>query len=162
MIQPDPIGIRTVNLVRREELVDELRAAGGDVVLVDGPGIARRVADATISLAFDGVAGDATSSLASCLAPGGQLVFYAGMSGKPGTANPIHVIFGGVNLTGFWLGHPRWKDIPEVKAHRATGIRLIAEGKLRVAIAAVYPLSEARAAIEHAQRGGKVLFQPTG
>ncbi len=39
-----------------------------------------------------------------------------------------------------------------------TGARLIAEGKLHLPIAAVYPLSAAHEAIMHAQRGGKVLF----
>jgi NADPH:quinone reductase-like Zn-dependent oxidoreductase len=65
-------GIKTVNLVRREELVQDLRAAGGDVVLVDGPGVAKQVEQATggakIRLAFDGVAGEATGSLTAILA----------------------------------------------------------------------------------------------
>ncbi|MBV8415158.1 MAG: alcohol dehydrogenase catalytic domain-containing protein, partial [Verrucomicrobia bacterium] len=30
-------GIKTVNIVRRAELIDEIKALGGDVVLVDGP-----------------------------------------------------------------------------------------------------------------------------
>jgi NADPH:quinone reductase-like Zn-dependent oxidoreductase len=36
--------------------------------------------------------------------------------------------------------------------------RLVAEGQLRVPIAATYPLASAAAALAHAQRGGKVLF----
>ena len=31
------VGLRTVNVVRREEVVAEIKALGGDVVLVDGP-----------------------------------------------------------------------------------------------------------------------------
>src|SRR5262247_1965845 len=38
------LGVRTVNVVRREEVVGELQALGGDVVLVDGPDLATRVA----------------------------------------------------------------------------------------------------------------------
>ncbi len=52
-------GLRTVSLVRRQELIDELVAAGGDIVLVDGAEASARVAEATgnaqIALALDGV-----------------------------------------------------------------------------------------------------------
>jgi mitochondrial enoyl-[acyl-carrier protein] reductase / trans-2-enoyl-CoA reductase len=159
-------GIKTVSLVRREELVADLQAAGGDVVLVDGPGIAKQVEQATggakIRLAFDGVAGEATASLAAILAPGGKLVFYAGMSGKPGAVHPGLVIFKNISLVGFWLGNPAWSSSPKVAEHVATAVRLIDEGKLKVPVAAVYPLTAAKEAIAHAQRGGKVLFKPTG
>jgi NADPH:quinone reductase-like Zn-dependent oxidoreductase len=51
-------GIRTLNAVRRADVVDEVKALGGDVVLVDGPDLPRRVAAATskapITLALDG------------------------------------------------------------------------------------------------------------
>ncbi|MDN5005500.1 zinc-dependent alcohol dehydrogenase family protein [Bradyrhizobium sp. GCM10027634] len=160
------LGIKTVSLVRREELVADLQAAGGDVVLVDTPGVAKQIAQATggakIFLAFDGVAGEATASLSASLTPGGKLVFYAGMSGKPGVLNPIHVIFKNISVVGFWLGYPEWSKSPKVAEHVATAVRLIDEGKLKVPVAAIYPLTAAKEAITHAQRGGKILFKPTG
>ena len=80
-------GLKTVNVVRRDDVVAELKAAGGDVVLVDGPDLAKRVATETggaqISLAIDGVADTATANLIGCLAPKGTLVFYSAISGKP-------------------------------------------------------------------------------
>src|SRR5215469_5154934 len=80
-------GLRTVSLVRRPELIDELVAAGGDIVLVDGAGVSARVAAATgnaqIALALDGVGGEAMLSLSGCLGPGGTLVVYSAVSGKP-------------------------------------------------------------------------------
>ncbi len=36
-------GIRTLNVVRREDAVDRLLNEGGDIVLVDGPNLAQRV-----------------------------------------------------------------------------------------------------------------------
>src|SRR5580700_11245818 len=39
-------GLRTVNIVRRPELVDELEAIGGDVVVVDSPDVAGRIKEA--------------------------------------------------------------------------------------------------------------------
>ncbi len=69
-------GLLTISLVRRAELVDELTERGADVVLVDDPDIAVRVANATdnakIRLAIDGVAGESTAFLSKCLEPLGE------------------------------------------------------------------------------------------
>ena len=40
-------GLRTVNVVRRAELADELEALGADIVIVDGDDLAQRVAKQT-------------------------------------------------------------------------------------------------------------------
>jgi NADPH:quinone reductase-like Zn-dependent oxidoreductase len=156
------LGLKTVSLIRRQELTADLIAAGGDVVLVDGADLARRVADATgdatISLALDGVAGAAMPSLSSCLSPGGTLVVYAFMSEQAGQVNPADLIFRRVTIRGFWLESPVVRGSPNVLEAIKTGARLIAEGKLHLPIAAVYPLGAAQEAIMHAQRGGKVLF----
>ena len=62
-------GVKTVNVVRRAELADELRAAGADVVLTDGPNLDARVraaiGDGALPLAIDAVGG-LTRSIASC------------------------------------------------------------------------------------------------
>src|SRR5436190_23155051 len=41
------LGYKTVNVIRRAELIDELRAEGGDVVLVDGDNLRQEVKEAT-------------------------------------------------------------------------------------------------------------------
>jgi NADPH:quinone reductase-like Zn-dependent oxidoreductase len=41
----------------------------------------------------------------------------------------------------------------------AADASLVAEGKLSVLVAATYPLSSAAAALTHAEKGGKVLFE---
>jgi hypothetical protein len=41
------LGLKTINVVRREEVVAEMKALGGDIVLVDGPDLANRVAAET-------------------------------------------------------------------------------------------------------------------
>ena len=69
-------GLKTVNVVRREEPIVELKAIGGDVVLLDGPDLAKRVAAETggapIALAIDGVSDTATANLLACLAAQGR------------------------------------------------------------------------------------------
>ncbi len=81
---------------------------------------------------------------------------------KPGAVHPGQVIFKNISLVGFWLGNPEWSSSPKAAEHVAAAVRLIEEGKLKVPVAAVYPLTAAKEAIAHAQRGGKILFKPAG
>src|SRR5437764_13671502 len=56
------LGYKTVNVVRRPELIADLRLEGGDVVLVDGENLREQVkdalADAPIRLGLNAVGGD--------------------------------------------------------------------------------------------------------
>jgi NADPH:quinone reductase-like Zn-dependent oxidoreductase len=156
-------GLRTVNIVRRAELVTDLEAAGGDVVVVDGSEVTEQIRKAVgsgrIPLALDGVSGQATGVLASLLAPGGTLVAYSAMSESPMVLNPFAVIFTSITVKGFFMGHAQWerKIPPAIKEAAA----LVAEG-VKVPIAAVYRLSEIKKAVEHTLRGGKVLIDVAG
>jgi NADPH:quinone reductase-like Zn-dependent oxidoreductase len=156
-------GLRTVSLVRRAELVRELLDQGADVVLVDGPDIAARVAAATanaqIRLAVDGVGGASTASLSGCLAPGGTVVLYSFTSGQPGVADGIDLIFRNVTIRGFWVYSPLYRRSPKLAEGIKLGAQLVADGKLSAPIAANYPLTSAAAALAHAMKGGKVLFK---
>src|ERR1700737_3477250 len=75
------LGLKTVNVVRRDDIVAEIKAIGGDVVLVDGPDLAKRVAvetgKASIALAVDGVGDTSTTNLLGCLAEKAGHGFYA-------------------------------------------------------------------------------------
>jgi NADPH:quinone reductase-like Zn-dependent oxidoreductase len=152
-------GLRTVNIVRRPELVTDLQAAGGDLVLVDGPEVIQEIKKAVggqrIPLAIDGVGGPATGVLASVLGPGGTLVAYAPMSASPMVLNPLTLIFTPITVTGFFMGHAQWED--KIPATIKEAAKLVAEG-VKVPIASVYRLSEIKMAVEHALRGGKVLL----
>src|SRR4030095_4678027 len=81
------LGYKTVNVVRRSELVGELRAEGGDVVLVDSENLRHEVEDAIagppIRLGLNAVGGESALRLANCLAPGSTLVTYGAMSLQP-------------------------------------------------------------------------------
>ena len=161
-------GLKTINVVRRDSAVDGVLDLGGDVCLVDGPGLHRRVADATgdadVRLAIDAVAGGATGRLASTLAKGGTVVNYGGMSGEPCSIPPLNLIFSDITLTGFWLA--RWfrTASPEAQASLFGEItRLIASGRLSARVDATYDVSEIRAAVERAatgERDGKIVVVP--
>src|SRR5260370_26419830 len=72
------LGLRTVNVVRREKVVAEMKALGGDVVLVDGPDLGKRGATETgsapITLALDGGSDTSPMNLMHCLSESGVLV----------------------------------------------------------------------------------------
>lgn len=161
-------GVRTVNVVRREDLVAPLVSSGGDVVLVDGPDLAERVRQATgnaeITLGIDAVAGEATGRMAQCLAEGGVVVNYGLLSGRPCAVDPHQIVFRQITLTGFWLVKHLGAMSSEDKAalYADLGAR-VASGALKVDIAAVYPMERIKDALEHAareSRGGKVLVTP--
>jgi NADPH:quinone reductase-like Zn-dependent oxidoreductase len=157
-------GLKTINIVRRPELVAELKAIGGDVVVVDSPDVSKEikaaVGQAELRLALDGVSGPASGVLASTLSPNGTLVSYAAMSAGPMSISPLDVIFKPLTVRGFWLGHPESeaKSAPAV----AQAAEMIASGQVRIPVTATYALSSIKEAVEHAQRGGKILLDVAG
>lgn len=166
----ETMGLKTANLVRRESLVAPLQAIGADAVLVDGPDLARRVAEATggaaIRLAVDAVAGAATERLADCLAEGGTVVNYGLLSGDPCRLRADQTVFKGITLTGFWLAKALRAMTPDALAALYGDLMpRIADGSLQVEVEATYPLDDIKAALDHAARegrGGKVLITPNG
>lgn len=158
-------GLHTVNLVRRESAVAATKAQGGDVVLVDGEGLAQRVREATggaeIRLGIDAVGGSATDRLAQCLSEGGTLVNYGMMSGEPCRVAPSSLIFRDITLRGFWL--VKWFREASRDAQRALYgelAQLVASGVLHARVHATYPvqkIQEAVAAANAGERDGKIL-----
>ena len=152
-------GVRTVNIVRRPEMVDELLALGGDAVLVDGPDLAARVRAATGGVAprlgVDAVAGAATQRIAECLAPQSPLVCYGAMGGAPCEIDFYLMFREGIVLHGLSFVRQLQRRRPdEVRARYARLAGLMADGTLAARIAAVYPLDRIVEACEHAARSG--------
>jgi NADPH:quinone reductase-like Zn-dependent oxidoreductase len=157
-------GLKTVNIVRRPELVPELQAIGGDVVVVDSRDVSKEIkaalGQAELRLALDGVSGPATGVLASTLSPYGTLVSFAAMSEAPISLSPLDVIFKPITMRGFWLGHPESaaKSAPAI----AQAAEMIASGRVHIPVTATYALSSIKEAVAHAQRGGKILLDVAG
>jgi NADPH:quinone reductase-like Zn-dependent oxidoreductase len=161
-------GVRTANVVRREELIGELRAAGGDVVLLDDQDLPERIKDATggakIRLAFNAVGGESAVRLANALTSGGTIVTYGAMGRQPLRVPNGLLIFKDLIWRGFWVS--RWYReassgaVAEMFRELFT---LSGRGLLRTPIEATYPLQEVGAALAHAARPGrrgKILFEP--
>lgn len=161
------LGYRTVNVVRRAELIEELRGEGADVVLVDGESLRDDVAAATqhapIRLALNAVGGESAIQMAKVLASDATSVTYGAMSMKPMCIPNGMLIFKNLRFTGFWVN--KWYDAATPKQRADTFsplFKMAQKGLLRAKIEKIYPLSEMRAAIAHAsraKRGGKIVFR---
>ncbi|MBT2747059.1 zinc-dependent alcohol dehydrogenase family protein [Lysobacter sp. ISL-42] len=163
-------GLRTINVVRRESAVEAVRAAGADVVLVDGEDLGKRAREAAqkapIKLGIDAVGGLATQHIAQSLAEGGVVVNYGAMSGEACQISPASFVFRDVSLRGFWLS--RWFQTA-APARRADVFgeitKLIATGKLQARVQATYGLDQIKEAVIAAaagERDGKILVLPNG
>jgi trans-2-enoyl-CoA reductase len=161
------LGYKTVNVVRRSELIGELRAEGGDVVLVDSENLRREVEDAIggppIRLGLNAVGGESALRLANCLAPGSTLVTYGAMSLQPLKIPNGLLIFKDLRFRGIWIN--KWYD-NATPAQRMEAFQRLFEmanrGLLQTKVEKAYPLSEAKAAVAHAARGqrsGKIIFE---
>jgi len=163
-------GLRTVNVVRREGLADELAALGGDVVAVDGPDLGERVRDATngaaIRLAIDAVGGTQIVRLGDCLAEEGIIVNYGLLSGENPQLTGHQTVFKRLWLTGFWLVPSLQRMAPaEIRSMYEMLAARVADGSLHVPVEATYPIeriAQAAAKANAYRRTGKVLVTPNG
>jgi mitochondrial enoyl-[acyl-carrier protein] reductase / trans-2-enoyl-CoA reductase len=161
------LGFKTVNVVRRAELIDELRAEGGDVVLVDNQDLRDEVKAATngapIRLGLNSVGGDSALRVANCLAFGGTLVSFGAMSLQPLKIPTGLLIFKDLRFRGIWINH--WYDNASMQERMAAFnplFEMAKRGLLRTKVEKSYPIDEFKAAVTHAmhdKRGGKIIFE---
>jgi trans-2-enoyl-CoA reductase len=161
------LGYKTVNVVRRAELVDELRAEGGDVVLVDDDNLREEVktasGGASIRLGLNSVGGDSALRLANCLAPGGTLVSFGAMSLQPLKIPTGLLIFKDLRFRGIWIN--KWYDnaTPSERMEAFQPLfEMASRGLLKTKVEKAYPLSEVKAAVAHAAQGkrsGKIILE---
>lgn len=163
-------GVRTVNVVRRPEVMRELTALGADAVMLDGPDLAQRVAQATGGveprLGLDCVGGEATHRVAQCLAPGSTVVSYGAMSGERCQMDFYLMFSKDIRLVGMSFRRELTKrSRAGIDAIYRQLAERIADGRLVARIAATYPLTLwreafAQAARTGAERDGKVILLP--
>lgn len=158
-------GWKTLNLVRRPEAADELRALGADAVVTDGPEIADEVhailGGAKPQLGLNAVGGVSATRLAGLLAERGTLVTYGAMSKEALKIPNGFLIFRDLDFRGFWL--TRWLR----KASRSESdavfdgvFHLAGRGCFAPRVAAEFPLAEVALAVARAgEGGGKVLLR---
>ncbi|MBX6316357.1 MAG: zinc-dependent alcohol dehydrogenase family protein, partial [Isosphaeraceae bacterium] len=154
-------GIKTINVVRRREAMDELKALGADAVIcsVDGPidEQARQVVGPQgVKYALDPVGGDTGTQVFQALAAEGRMLVYGTLSQEPICIDPRLMIAGKRVLEGFWLGHwmPRQSILASLLLFREIA-RLIRAGVLATEVGAEFPLDDIAEAVRQAEAVGK-------
>ena len=160
-------GVKTLNVVRREEAAEQVRQWGGDRIVLQGDNLPKDIEKALegkkLSLVLDTVGGTSVGELAKSLKPGGSIVVYAMQTGEFPAIPPKDLIYRGLSLHGFWLinwirNAPR-TEIEEIYQKLED---LVAHGSLSAAVEHVYPLDQFKEAFKQSlksSRNGKILFQ---
>ncbi len=160
-------GVKTLNVVRREEAAEQVRQWGGDRVVRQGDNLHKDIEEALdgkkLSLVLDTVGGTPVGELAKSLKPGGSIVVYALQSEQFPAISPGDLIYRGLSLHGFWLIN--WiRNAPRIEIeeiYQKLG-DLVADGSLSAAVERVYPLAQFKEAFRQSlksNRSGKILFQ---
>jgi NADPH2:quinone reductase len=164
-------GFKTLNVVRRREAIDEIKALGGDAVILsaDGPideQVRRITGGLGVPHAIDPVGGETGTGVFRSLAPGGRLLLYGTLSNEPIQVDPRLVISGPRTVEGFWLGHwSRAQSIATMLLLFREIAALIRRGVLHSDIGRIYPLAQIGDAVREAAavgRQGKVLVRLDG
>jgi NADPH2:quinone reductase len=161
-------GFQTLNVVRRREAIDELKALGGDAVISssDGPideQVRALTGDKGVAFALDPVGGETGGQVFKSLGEDAHMVVYGLLSNEPICFDPRAMIAGKRVIEGFWLGH--WmaarSKIKAVKLFRDIS-RMIRAGVLATEPGPSFPLDAIREAVVESEivgRKGKVLLR---
>ena len=154
-------GLKTVNIVRRPDVVGHLVADGADAVIVDDGGdltaaILAPTNGTAPRLAPEAVGGRATAALAAAVADRGTVVVYGLLSGTDSRVGARDLVFRGVNVRGFWLADWYAQATPDqMRDLHAVLTAKLAAGDTHQAVDARYLLSRVKEAVAHAARGGR-------
>jgi len=172
-------GIRTVNVVRRHEAVQELKNLGADEVIVSGDGpideqVRRIVGPRGVDFALDPVAGETGSQIFRSLSEDGRMLLYGSLTGEGVRVgdDPRLTLSGRRTLEVYWLGYwlPRLHKSGFFPPGRPAIQQLIDEiaDLIRARVLETSPgkrfgLDQIHAAVAEAEsvgRSGKVLIAP--
>ena len=154
-------GWRTINVVRRPELIPELQSLGADAVVTDEKPLSKQIAALTngapVKLGLNAVGGESARQLAKSLAPHGTLVTYGAMARQPLQVENGLLIFKDIRFRGFWISD--WYR----QATRDEVSAMLREVETLGAppVEKTYPLEQIADALLHARqdkRAGKILL----
>jgi NADPH:quinone reductase-like Zn-dependent oxidoreductase len=154
-------GFRTINVVRRREQAEELKALGADeCICTDEEDLVARVREITgregLLKAIDAVGGETGAAVTRSLGRGGVMLVYGLLSGQPIPLDSGRMIFNSTTLRGFWLGEWMRSAPPErQQAVAAEMLGSMASGEIVPPVEAEYPLKEVLAAVGHSERQGR-------
>src|SRR5260370_27893564 len=152
--------LNVIGIVRRSELIPELEKLDVDFVGVESPELLKQIQSATggmpIFLGLDAVGGPSAATIPRALSPGAHFISYAWLSGFPIHLPQGDLIGKRLHIRGFWMYYEEF--LPRMRAALTEATQVVASGKLSLPITATYKPSQIKEAIQHYQRGGKVLL----
>ncbi|MGK0309486.1 MAG: NADPH:quinone reductase-like Zn-dependent oxidoreductase [Lentimonas sp.] len=161
------MGFKTISQVRREELIDPLKALGADHVVLEGSDWGKRVdkliGGESIQLALNSIGGESAIDQIKVLGTGGTQITFGGMVGDLVRFPTRFLIFNDVRLIGFWWDQWSRQAGPEGHNEVMTSVyQMMRDGTLQLPIEAIYSLAKYKAALEHDKRPrvGKILLKP--
>ncbi len=161
------LGLHTISLVRREELIEPLKQMGADIVLLDDDEYPKQLKELTKGqkpkLALNSIGGQSVSRLIKSMANGGTCVTFGGMVGDPVRFPTRYLIFNDIHLCGFHLDTLlRTKPQEYIESLYNEVFDFIKSDHIHTPIEKVYALEDFSVAIEHfsGPRFGKILLRP--
>ncbi|MFZ0709390.1 MAG: 2-enoyl thioester reductase domain-containing protein [Terrimicrobiaceae bacterium] len=152
-------GWKTLNVVRRPEVVEDLKALGADVVVLEGRDLREVAAEcrvAGVRLALNAVGGASALNLANAVVDEGALITYGAMGRQPLKIPNGLLIFRNLEFKGFWVSRWLQRLLPaEARRMWDSLAALSLQGKLQIPVHRVFPLGELLAAVEEAGREGR-------
>ena len=161
-------GFRTINLIRSDVHRPALEATGADVVInTESQNLMEEVARATdgrgVEYAMDCIGGELAGQMLQCLTLGGHMVVCGTLANSPISLPSRDMMMPVTRLTGFmatnWLALQPPESLPNIFSQMG---KLAMSGVFETPVDAVYPLDQAREAIEASTvrgRLGKVLLR---
>ena len=159
------LGVKVINLVRREELLKPLNELGAKHVFIDDEEAPAAIYDLTdgagCRLALNAVGGRSAVRLAKSLTSGGVHVTFGAMTGEQVRFPTRNLIFDDVRFVGFWLD--KWKRSRDLAALRNAVeevLQPLAMTEIRHPVDSTFTLDQFHDAIKRnaEPRFGKVLF----
>ena len=162
------LGIRTVNLVRRESAISEVLEIGGDIAVESDENLPQNIQEklgrAKIRLAFDAVGGTSTEMLASCCADKAKIITYGMLAGEPCHLRPERMVFQQMEHLGFWLSKLLNRFTHEERCQLYNDVvELMQAQDVHPKVDACFSMDRIGDAIRMAEQGkGKAVVFPNG
>ncbi len=153
-------GLKTLNFVRRPELIAELLDLGADMVVLDNDegllSAKTMLQGQTVQLAANAVGGDSAIRLMDLLSPEGMMVTYGAMSRRSLKVPNKFLIFKNLRIHGLWI--TKWYEkASSAELYQALEplAKMILDGTLFTATDEVIPMKDHRRAMQRAMEGGR-------
>lgn len=159
------LGLKTLNVVRRPELIEPLKEHGADVVVLEDSGYEKNISELTggqpVKLALNSIGGESSIRLVNSLSEDGIHITFGAMQFEAVRYPTRALIFNNVTMKGFWMD--KWfrgQSEARIKIMYDKLFDLMRKGIVTPSVDGVYSLDDYKKAIEKVgqPRLGKVLF----